>query len=99
MRSSHVAAVEADYPKRSAAQTQRGLPLRWRLILLVIAGVIPLLLFILGYQLLEYLRDVDTTGLRNLALARSMAQLVDEELQSRIAVLQELATSRALVES
>jgi PAS domain S-box-containing protein len=72
--------------------------LRFRLILLVVAGVIPLLVFILVYQYVEYLRDVDTTGLRTLALARSMSLLVDEELQSRIAALQELATSRALVE-
>jgi PAS domain S-box-containing protein len=98
MRSSHVAAVKPDHSKRGAAPAQRGLSLRWRLILLVVAGVIPLLVFILGYQYVEYLRDVDTTGLRTLALARSMALLVDEELQSRIAALRELATSRALME-
>jgi PAS domain S-box-containing protein len=98
MRSSHVAAVEPDHSTRSSAPAQRGLSLRLRLILLVVAGVIPLLVFILGYQYVEYLRDVDTTGLRTLALARSMALLVDEELQSRIEALQELATSRALLE-
>jgi hypothetical protein len=98
MRSPDGAAAEPDHSERGAVLASRGLSLRWRLILLVVAGVIPLLVFILGYQYVEYLRDVDTTGLRTLALARSMALLVDEELQSRIAALQELATSRALVE-
>ena len=64
MRSSHVAAVEPDHSKRVAAAAQRGLSLHWRLILLVVVGVIPLLVFVLGYQYVEYLRDVDTTGQR-----------------------------------
>jgi hypothetical protein len=73
-----------------------GLSLRWRLVLLVVASVVPLLGFMLGYQFQEYREDVANTGQQTLALARSMSLLIDQELQERVAVLQSLTVSRAL---
>src|SRR6266851_2662917 len=74
----------------------RGLSLRWRLVLLVVAGVVPLLAFSLAHQYLEYREDVATTGRQTLAVARSMSLLVEQELQARIATLQTLTVSHAL---
>jgi PAS domain S-box-containing protein len=96
MRSPDISTAEPVPLEGSAASASRGLSLRLRLVLLVLADVIPLLLFILGYQYVEYLRDVHTTGQRTLELARSMSLLVDAELQVRIAALQALAVSRAV---
>ena len=96
MFSPDAVAAEQNHSGREPVLAPRGLSLRWRLILLVVAGVMPLLAFVLGFQYVEYLRDVDTTGLRTLALARGMSLLVDAELQSRISTLQALAVSRAL---
>jgi PAS domain S-box-containing protein len=98
MRSPIGVAAEPDDWERNTAPTRHGLSLRWRLILLFVAGVLPLFAFILGYQYVQYLKDVNTTGLQTLALARSMSLLVDEQLQSRISVLQSLALSRSLAD-
>jgi hypothetical protein len=82
----------------SAARSpaKHRLSLRWRLMLLVVTAVVPLLVFVLGYQYSEYRQDIDATGDQLLTLARSMAQLVDVELQARISALETLATSSAL---
>ncbi|HTW53014.1 MAG TPA: cache domain-containing protein [Stellaceae bacterium] len=74
---------------------RRGLSLRWRLILLVIAAVVPLLVFNLAYQYLEYREDTAAAGGNILSLARSMAQQVDNKLDARILALETLATSTA----
>ena len=42
------------------------MPLRWRLMLLVVAAVVLLLMFNLGYQYLEYRDDTEATGARTL---------------------------------
>src|SRR5207244_2478444 len=66
----------------------RGLSLRWRLVLLVVAGVVPLLAFTLGHQYLQYREEVAATGRQTLALARSMSLVVEQEMRARIAALQ-----------
>jgi PAS domain S-box-containing protein len=70
--------------------------LRGRLVLLVVASVVPLLAFILGYEYVEYRKDVTATGQQTLALARSMSQVVEQELRAYIAALQALTSSGAL---
>jgi PAS domain S-box-containing protein len=72
------------------------LSLRWRLALLVVASVLPLLAFSLAHQYLEYRNEIATTGRQTLAVARSMSLLVEQELQTGIATLQTLTVSRAL---
>jgi signal transduction histidine kinase/ActR/RegA family two-component response regulator len=72
------------------------LSLRARLLLLVVASVMPLLAFSLGSQYLQYRQAVDSTGQRTLELARSMTQVVEQELQARMVALQVLALSPAL---
>jgi hypothetical protein len=79
-------------PRRNAA----GLSLRTRLLLLVVASVMPLLAFNLGSQYLQYRAAVTATGQQTLELARSMSQVVEQELQARMVALQVLATSPAL---
>jgi len=75
---------------------RRRLSLRLRLILLVLAGVVPLLAFSLGRQYFAYQADVAETGREKLLLARGMAQAVEAALQAQIAVLQAIAQSRRL---
>jgi PAS domain S-box-containing protein len=77
-------------------RVRHHLSLHWRLVLLVVAGVVPLLAFSLGHQYLQYRKEVTTTGRQTLALARSMALLVEQELQVQIAALQTLTVSRPL---
>jgi hypothetical protein len=72
------------------------LSLRWRLMLLVVVAIVPLLIFGLGYQYVEYRDDVRATGDHLLAVARGMVQVVEAELQSRITSLETLSTSSAL---
>lgn len=74
----------------------RRVSLRWRLMLLIAVGVVPLLLFNVGYQYFQYRADVATTGSRTLALAHTMSQLIEEELQARILVMQSLASAEAV---
>ena len=91
--------VSADHPDGALppqARAHRGAPLRWRLVLLVVASVVPLLGFALGYQYVEYRTDIAATGDQILTLARSMTQVVDALLQARISALETLATSSAL---
>jgi PAS domain S-box-containing protein len=77
-------------------RARSGLSLRGWLIFLVLASILPLLIFILGFEYLDYRNEVAATGQQTLALARSMALLVDEELQGRVEGLQALTVSRAL---
>jgi PAS domain S-box-containing protein len=91
-------AAEPSHPGSRAAPRPHQLSLRWRLTLLVVASVIPLLVFILVFQYVQYLKDVDTTGQRTLALARSISLLVDQELQTRVSALEALAVSRSLAD-
>lgn len=67
-----------------------------RLVILVLASVLPLLAFSLGGVFVRYNQDVENTGRQTLALARSMADVVDQEIQSRLAALQVLATAQSL---
>src|SRR5260370_22119510 len=80
----------------SSAPVRHRLSLRWRLVLLVVAAVVPLLAFTLGNQYLQYREEVVNTGKQTLALARSMSLVVEDELQARIAALQALTVSRPL---
>jgi PAS domain S-box-containing protein len=80
--------------KRSSAV--RDMSLRWRLILLVVASIVPLVVFALGNQYLEYRQDIGATGPRTLKLAQGVSLLIEGELQRRIAALETLATSTAL---
>src|SRR5438445_6088697 len=80
----------------SIPPARRRLSLRWRLVLLLVAGVVPLLAFSLGQQYLQYRREVAATGRQTLALARSMSLVVEQGLQARIAALQTLTVSRLL---
>ncbi|HEV8678540.1 MAG TPA: PAS-domain containing protein, partial [Stellaceae bacterium] len=70
--------------------------MRYRLVLLVVVSVLPLLGFNLWRQYSEYRGGIAASGERTLALARSMALLVDAELHAPIATLEALATSSAL---
>ena len=87
-------------PRRAVSSLRglgrRGLSLRGRLVLLVLASIVPLLAFILGYEYVNYLNDVAVTGQQTLALARSMSQVIEQELQSYVAALRALTSSRSL---
>src|SRR5579864_1596350 len=72
------------------------LSLRTRLMLLVVAGVIPLVLFTLLRGYLDYRDAVSGAGQKTLELARSLALAVEKQQQARIAVLEVLAQSDAL---
>src|SRR5579862_1278612 len=78
------------------ATGSRALSLRTRLILLVMASVLPLLVFTVVRRYADYQESLAQIGERNLALARSMALLLDEELQVRIAALRAIARAPAL---
>jgi len=78
------------------APLARGVSLRWRLMLLVVAAIVPLLIFNLAYQYSEYREDVAATSTRSEVLARNMAALVEDALRVRIASLETLASSDAL---
>jgi PAS domain S-box-containing protein len=80
----------------SIAPARQGLALRWRLMLLVVAAVVPLLLFNLGFQYSEYREDIAATGERTTTLARNMVTLVEDELTARISSLETLASTGAL---
>jgi signal transduction histidine kinase len=84
------------FPSTRRNSTRRASSLPWRLVWLVIIGVVPLLIFNLGNQYLEYRREVTTDGKQTLALARGMALLVDEELRLNVTALQTLAGARSL---
>lgn len=89
-------AAEAVAPFARSLPRGRGLPLRWRLILLVVAGVVPLLAFTLGSEYFEYRADMAIDRQRMLALARSMAEAVDAALEARVVALETGATAKTL---
>src|SRR5579862_1417884 len=78
------------------AQARFTLSLRGRLVLLVLGSIIPLLTFILGSEYVDYRHEVAATGERALEVVRGMSELLDEELQTRIKILQTLAVARSL---
>jgi len=73
-----------------------SLPLRMRLILLMLVGTIPLLIFGAAQEYVEYNESVDRTGQEKLLLARSMAIAIDGELQRYITALEMLAETKQL---
>src|SRR5579871_4606764 len=73
-----------------------NLSLRARLILLVIASVLPILSYSLALQYLQYRDEVANTGRRTLDLARSMTRLLEQEMQTRLAALRTLSLSPRL---
>jgi len=74
----------------------RGLSLRARLILLVIASLVPLLGFSLGREYVEYEAAFTDTRQRTLVLARGMARTIEQEIHAHIVVLEALAQSTSL---
>jgi hypothetical protein len=72
------------------------LSLRARLILLVIVGIVPLLLFTVAREYFDYQEARANAGTRALELARGMRRVVEQELDKRIAVLQVLTLSPTL---
>ena len=78
------------------ARIARGLSLRARLILLVIASLVPLLGFSLGREYLEYEAEFNHTRQRTLVLARGMARTIEQEIHAHIVVLEALAQSTSL---
>lgn len=85
-----------DTATKQPPASRRRLTLHLRLILLVVAGVLPLLVFSLWRQYLEYQADIASTGRQTLELARSLSLRVEQELRAHIAILQVLALSPAL---
>ncbi|HEY6256937.1 MAG TPA: ATP-binding protein [Xanthobacteraceae bacterium] len=73
-----------------------GLSLRARLLLLVVASVVPLLGFSLGSEYLQYRDAVAATGQRTLDLARGMSLQVEQDLRTRMVALRVLALSPTL---
>ncbi|HYM01819.1 MAG TPA: ATP-binding protein [Stellaceae bacterium] len=67
------------------------LSLRARLVLLVIASILPLLVFSLGDQYLDYRRERANASERALELARGLSLVVERDLEKRVAVLETLA--------
>src|SRR5271156_1343742 len=74
----------------------RGMSLRARLVLLVLASLVPLIAFTIARRYFDYREAVERTGERSLMLAHSMALAVDEELHVRVAALTAIARSPAL---
>ena len=79
-----------------APQRWLRLSLRARLMMLVVASVVPFVAFILARGYLDYREDVAAAGQKTLELTRSVAVAVEKELQARIAILQVLALSATL---
>ncbi|MBV8923588.1 ATP-binding protein [Bradyrhizobium sp.] len=70
--------------------------LRARLMMLVIASVVPLVAFTLARGYLDYHNAVTDAGRKTLELAHSLALSIEKQQQARIAVLEVLAMSNAL---
>src|SRR5258708_20309317 len=89
------AASLSGMPERPARGVRR-LSLRSRLVLLVVASIIPLTAFTLARRYFDYQEAVENAGQKTLALARGLSIAVEKDLQARIAALQVLALSQAL---
>jgi signal transduction histidine kinase len=72
------------------------LSLRARLVLLVVASVVPLLGFSLASQYLQYRDAVAATGQQTLDIARGLTLAVELDLRTRMVALQVLALSPTL---
>jgi two-component sensor histidine kinase len=72
------------------------LTLRGRMTLLVLAGVLPLLGFHLASIYEDFQAERQEVARQALDLARSLAQVVESELDTRVAALEVLAMSQAL---
>jgi hypothetical protein len=72
------------------------LSLRARLVLLVIASLVPLIAFNLVNQYLQYRDAIALTHRQTLEFARSLTAAVEQELQARTVALQVLALSPSL---
>ena len=84
-------------PERQRRGIKR-LSLRARLLLLVVATILPLTGFTLARRYFDYREAVENAGRKTLDLSRGLALSIEKDLQARIAVLQVLARSRALAE-
>ncbi|MBI3512803.1 MAG: hypothetical protein HY060_01855 [Proteobacteria bacterium] len=62
----------------------------------MLASAVPLIAFTVARRYVDYDEAVASTGQRTLALARSMALVVEKELEARITALQVLAASSVL---
>ncbi|MGH7126035.1 MAG: ATP-binding protein [Stellaceae bacterium] len=76
----------------------RRLSLRARLVVLVVASLIPLILFTLARRYADYQDSVSASGQQTLELTRAITSAVESELRGRIAALQVLALSGQLRE-
>src|SRR5271154_6611609 len=54
-------------------QSRSGLPLRRRLLLLVLMSVVPLLSFSFALQFVQYRKEIAATGRQTLEIARSLS--------------------------
>jgi signal transduction histidine kinase len=90
------ASSDAGDGKRPPWYAPGRLSLRTRLLLLVVACVVPLLAFSLGGQYLQYREAVAATGRQTLELVRSMSLVVEQELRARMVALEVLALSPTL---
>src|SRR5258708_535249 len=79
-----------------APERRPRVSLRARLMMLVVASVVPFVAFILARGYLDYREDVAASGQKTLELTRSVSVAVEKELQARIAILQVLALSAQL---
>jgi signal transduction histidine kinase len=82
--------------QRSRRRASGLLSLRARLLLLVLASIVPLFAFSLASQYLQYRDAITAAGRQTLDLARGLSLLVEQELQTRMVALQVLALSPAL---
>ena len=82
-------------PERPARGVRR-LSLRARLILLIVATIVPLTAFTLARRYFDYQEAIESAGEKTLALTRSLSIAVEKDLQARIAALQVLTLSRPL---
>jgi PAS domain S-box-containing protein len=73
-----------------------GLPLRWRLILLVVSGIVPLVVFSLLLQYWAFRANVASMGNRALEQAHNLSVAVARELDGCIRGLQVMAAAPAL---
>lgn len=81
---------------RRRRRWRRSLPLRSRLLMLVIASVVPLVCMGVVQEYLDYQADRDRVYERLLSIARGMAVSVERDLQLRESSLETLAMSPAL---
>ncbi len=82
-----------------APRAGRRLSLRSRLILLVLATIVPLTAFTVVRRWIDYNDDLAAAGQKTLELARSLAIAIEKDIEGRISTLEVLAQSNALAEA